>query len=98
MKYWPAQATSVIKGNFTSGDYYYTNSIHIAADADVDYIERIEKQSRFHPLIEAGAIVHVWLGEHEPDPGAIMSFVKKAFRQTLRAGKIYWDQRWAHPH
>lgn len=82
MKYWPAQATSVIKGNFTSGDYYYTNSIHIAADADVDYIERIEKQSRFHPLIEAGAIVHVWLGEHEPDPGAIMSFVKKAFRQT----------------
>jgi len=82
MKYWPGQTTSVIKGNFASGDYYYTNSVHIAADANVDYIERIEKQSRFHPLIDAGAIVHVWLGEHEPDPSAIMSFVKKTFRQT----------------
>lgn len=82
MKYWPTQTHSVIKGNFVSGDYYYTNSVHIAVEADVDYIKRVEKQSRFHPLIEAGAIVHVWLGEHEPDPGAIMSFVKKTFQQT----------------
>ena len=44
-------------------------------DAPIDYIERVEKQSRFHPLIEAGAIVHVWLGESEPDPKAIESFV-----------------------
>ena len=73
---------SRLPGDPTSGNYYYTNSIHIAVDADVDYVERVEKQSRFHPLIDAGAIVHVWLGEHEPDPAAIRSFVEKTFRST----------------
>ncbi len=82
MKYWPAQAAEVVKGDLASGNYYYTNSVHIAVDADVDYIERVEKQSRFHPLIEAGAIVHVWLGEHEPEPSSIRSFVEKTFRNT----------------
>ena len=82
MKYWPAQTAAVVKGDLAGGNYYYTNSVHIAVDADVDYIERIEKQSRFHPLIEAGAIVHVWLGESEPDPASIKSFVEKTFRNT----------------
>lgn len=82
MKYWPAQAASVVKGELHSGNYYYTNSVHIATDAEIDYIERVEKQSRFHPLIEAGAIVHVWLGEHEPEPASIRSFVEKTFKNT----------------
>ncbi len=82
MKYWPEQAAAVVKGDLASSNYYYTNSVHIAVDAEIDYIERVEKQSRFHPLIEAGAIVHVWLGEHEPDPRSIKSFVERAFRNT----------------
>lgn len=82
MKYWPAKTADVVKGSLTDGNYYYTNSIHLAVDADVDYIERVEKQSRFHPLIEAGAIVHVWLGESEPDAAAIRTFVEKTFRNT----------------
>ncbi len=82
MKYWPEQTASVVKGDPSGQYFYYTNSIHLAVDADVDYIERVEKQSRFHPLIEAGAIVHVWLGEHEPDPGSLKSFVDKTFRNT----------------
>jgi ribonucleoside-triphosphate reductase len=82
MKYWPQMAAQVVKGDVTTGNYYYTNSIHLAADAPTDYITRVEDQSRFHPLIEAGAIVHVWLGESEPDPRAIESFVIKTFRNT----------------
>jgi ribonucleoside-triphosphate reductase (formate) len=82
MKYWPLQAAAVVKGNVDTADYYYTNSVHLAVDAPIDYVERVEKQSRFHPLIEAGAIVHVWLGESEPDPKAIESFVVKTFRNT----------------
>lgn len=82
MKYWPQQTAAVVKGDLTGSNYYYTNSVHIAVDADVDYIERVEKQSRFHPLIEAGAIVHVWLGESEPDPQAIRAFVVKTFTNT----------------
>ncbi|MDF1542448.1 MAG: anaerobic ribonucleoside-triphosphate reductase [Anaerosomatales bacterium] len=82
MKYWPTQTASVLKGDVAGDTYYYTNSVHLSVEADVDYIERVEKQSRFHPLIEAGAIVHVWLGENEPDPGAIASFVERTFRNT----------------
>jgi len=82
MKYWPQLASEVVKGDITTGNYYYTNSVHLAADAPVDYITRVQDQSRFHPLIEAGAIVHVWLGENEPDPKAIESFVVKTFRNT----------------
>jgi ribonucleoside-triphosphate reductase len=82
LKYWPVQAAQVIKGDPSSGHCYYTNSVHLAVDAPIDYVERVEKQSRFHPLIEAGAIVHVWLGESEPDPQAIKSFVVKTFHNT----------------
>ncbi|MCL5291193.1 MAG: anaerobic ribonucleoside-triphosphate reductase, partial [Actinobacteria bacterium] len=66
MKYFPEETKRVIKGSIETNEYYYTNSVHVGVDADVDYIDRVEKQSLFHPLIEAGAIVHVWLGENEP--------------------------------
>jgi len=82
MKYYPAQASKVLKGNIKTGEYYYTNSVHLNVEADIDYIERVQKQSLFHPLIEAGAICHIWLGEHEPDPESIKNFVIKAFRNT----------------
>jgi ribonucleoside-triphosphate reductase len=87
MKYFPEIASKVIKGSLDENSYYYTNSIHLAADAPVDYIDRVIKQSKFHPLIEAGAIIHIWLGEHEPDPASIKSFVIKTFNET-RAEQI----------
>jgi anaerobic ribonucleoside-triphosphate reductase len=82
MKYYPAQAVEVLKGDLDSDEFYYTNSVHLNVEADIDYIERVQKQSLFHPLIEAGAICHVWLGEHEPDPESIRSFVIKTFQNT----------------
>jgi ribonucleoside-triphosphate reductase len=87
MKYFPAQAVQVLKGDLAKEEYYYTNSVHLSVAEDIDYIERVQKQSLFHPLIEAGAICHIWLGEHEPDPGSIKNFVIKTFRKT-RAAQI----------
>lgn len=85
MRYFPKQTRQVIKGAPDSDEYYYTNSIHLNVDADIDYIERVEKQSKFHPLIDAGAICHIWLGENEPDAGAIKNFVVKTFKNTQAA-------------
>jgi ribonucleoside-triphosphate reductase len=82
MKYYPAFAKKVLKGDFGQDRFYYTNSVHLPASAPVDYIERVQKQSLFHPLIEAGAIIHIWLGESEPDPEAIKKFVIKTFQHT----------------
>jgi anaerobic ribonucleoside-triphosphate reductase len=81
-KYYPSQAAKVLKGDAESDEFYYTNSVHLNVEADIDYIERVHKQSLFHPLIEAGAICHIWLGENEPDPESIKNFVIKTFRNT----------------
>lgn len=85
LKYYPAQAGAVVKGQLEGDQYYYTNSIHLATDAPIDYIERVQKQSMFHPLIKAGAIIHVWLGEHQPPAASIRRFVEKIFRETNAA-------------
>lgn len=82
LKHYPEQASRVIKGFSDKEMIYYTNSIHLAADAPVDYIDRVVKQSKFHPLIEAGAIIHIWLGEHQPDHKAIKEFVIKTYNFT----------------
>lgn len=82
LKYYSEQTKSVVKGVVDRGDFYYTNSVHIAADAPIDYIERIKKQSLFHPLIDAGAICHIWMGEHEPAPESLANFVIKTYKNT----------------
>ncbi len=81
-KYYPTQAPGVLKGGLGSEEFYYTNSVHLNVEADIDYIERVQKQSLFHPLIEAGAICHIWLGESQPEPDSIKNFVLKTFRNT----------------
>ncbi|MBI5574714.1 MAG: anaerobic ribonucleoside-triphosphate reductase [Elusimicrobia bacterium] len=76
------QAKEVIKGNINRDEYYYTNSIHFAANAPVGLIDRIIKQSMFHSLIESGAIIHAFIGEEKPQPSSISNLVEKTFRNT----------------
>lgn len=85
IKYFPEQTAGVLKGNQDNGEFYYTNSVHLNVEENIDYIERVQKQSLFHPLIDAGAICHIWLGEHEPDSQSIKNFVIKTFRNTRSA-------------
>ncbi len=72
----------VIKGDINGGEYYYTNSIHFRADSPISLVERIEKQSRFHSLIESGAIIHAFIGEQEPPKESIVNLVSKTFHNT----------------
>ncbi len=62
--------------------YYYTNSVHFAYDADMDWIDRVINQSKFHPLIKAGCMLHIWLGEVEPSPESIGKFLEKTYNIT----------------
>lgn len=80
------ESKSLIKGNIDSGNQiYYTNSIHLAADAPVGILDRIVKQAKFHTLIESGAITHVFLGEQRPDPAGIFNLIEKTWRNTQTA-------------
>lgn len=72
----------VIKGDPEIDECYYTNSIHFAASAQIDLITRIIKQSKFHPLIKSGAIIHAFIGEHRPSPESIYNLVKKVWEHT----------------
>ncbi len=81
------EAKNYIRG-IKGGDYssaYYTNSVHLAYDSNVDIFERIEKQSMFAPMIQAGSIIHVWLGESNPDAKAIYALIKNAYNNTKAA-------------
>jgi len=72
----------VIKGNSNGEESYYTNSIHFAASAPIDLITRIIKQSKFHPLIKSGAIIHAFVGESRPSPESIYNLIKKVWEHT----------------
>ena len=63
MKYYPLQSATVIRGNKSNGEVYYTNSTYLNVAAPIIAIERVKEEGLFHPLIDAGSLTHVWLGE-----------------------------------
>lgn len=82
------EAMATVKGSQETPDgdaVYYTNSVHLAADAPVCLVERIEKQGMFHALIESGAITHAFVGEERPSPEAIASLMREVFFRTQSA-------------
>jgi ribonucleoside-triphosphate reductase len=74
------ESAGIIKG--TKEDPYYTNSIHFSPDAEVGLIDRIVGQSKFHEMIESGAIIHAYIGEKRPNKDAINYLVKKTLFDT----------------
>lgn len=82
LEQFPKQAAEVVHGDKKKGLIYYANSTHLEYSALVDPLERIEKEGRFHPLIEGGNITHIWLGEHQPSAKSLANLVKKTFFET----------------
>jgi ribonucleoside-triphosphate reductase len=85
LRAYPDIARKYIKGNFEKGEIYYTNSTHLNYKLVQDPIEKVIREGELHPMIKAGAITHVWLGEHKPDPKALASFVIKTFKHSNNA-------------
>jgi ribonucleoside-triphosphate reductase len=84
-KYYPLQTATVVRGNKSKGEVYYTNSTYLNVGAPMSAIERVKAEGMFHPLIDAGSLTHVWLGEHKPPAESIAAFVKKTFENTQNA-------------
>ncbi|MCD5397334.1 anaerobic ribonucleoside-triphosphate reductase [candidate division NPL-UPA2 bacterium] len=79
------EAASVVKGDIDNDENYYTNSIHFRADASLSLVDRIVGQSRFHSLIESGAILHAFIGEQKPSPESILNLIRKTWENTQAA-------------
>jgi ribonucleoside-triphosphate reductase len=82
-EHFPEQAGQVLKGNPGTAEIYYTNSTYFNVSHQMSPIDRVRQEGIFHPLIDAGALTHIWLGEARPNAESIANFVIKTFRTTL---------------
>jgi anaerobic ribonucleoside-triphosphate reductase len=82
--YYRPEALTCYKGD-SEDVAYYTNSIHLAAEAPVSLVERIRKQGVFHSLIESGAMIHAFVGEEKPSAEAIGELIRQSFLRTQAA-------------
>ncbi|MBT3375064.1 MAG: hypothetical protein HN742_00650 [Lentisphaerae bacterium] len=82
--YFRPQAEGIVKGD-CEDVAYYTNSVHLTADAPCSLVERIETQAMFHAMIESGAITHAFVGEEQPSPQAIATLMREVFFRTQSA-------------
>jgi ribonucleoside-triphosphate reductase len=83
MKHYSPMAGHMVRGDISRGEVYYTNSTQLHVGCDVNPAERVEREGLFHPLIEAGAITHLWLGEQRPSAASLANLVKKIFTNTM---------------
>jgi len=85
LEHYEKETKNVVRGNLASGEVYYTNSTYFDVSRSMNPVDRVEKEGIFHPLIDAGALTHVWLGESRPHPDSIANFVIKTFKSTQNA-------------
>ena len=79
------ESREVMRGDVAKDEYYYTNSVHLRADAPIDLLTRIRLQAKFHTMIESGAIIHAFVGEHLPPAASVVALVEKTFYKTRAA-------------
>ena len=82
LRYHSPASGHAVKGDISKGTVYYTNSTYIPVSAPIGPISRVRTEGLFHPMIEAGSLTHIWLGEAEPSAESVASFVEKVFRNT----------------
>ena len=82
LRYFSPASGHAVKGDVTKGTVYYTNSTYIPVSAPMGPIGRVRTEGLFHPMIEAGSLTHIWLGEAKPSPESVASFVVKIFQNT----------------
>jgi len=82
LKFHSPKSGHIVKGDLSKGEVYYTNSTYLNNSAVLNPIERVRQEGLFHPLIEAGALTHIWLGEARPSKSSLANFVIKTFQLT----------------
>ncbi|MDI6708874.1 MAG: anaerobic ribonucleoside-triphosphate reductase [Candidatus Thermoplasmatota archaeon] len=83
--YYPVQASAVVKGDKSTGEIYYTNSTYLNVGVPINPIDRVKFEGLFHPMIEAGALTHIWIADSLPSAESIANFVEKVFKHTANA-------------
>ena len=82
-------AMKVIKGSHERDEIYYTNSAHLRPDALVSGLDRIILQAKMNPMIEAGAITHLFTGEKKNNANAVYDIVKTTYENTQSSQIVF---------
>jgi hypothetical protein len=85
----PDKAKPIMKGSLEADQPYYSNSSHLTADAPVSGLDRVILQSRLNPMIEAGAITHIFSGEKENKTNAVLDLVMAGFYETQSSQIVF---------
>ena len=85
LEQYPQETERVVKGYLKDRSVYYTNSTYLNVGHPINPIDRVKLEGKFHDMIEAGALTHIWLADSKPSPESIANFVTKTFRQTRNA-------------
>jgi len=85
----PDEAKKVLKGSLEDDEIYYTNSSHLRADAPLSGIDRAVLQGMTNPMIEAGAITHIFSGERANKSAAVYDFVKGIYEKTQSSQLVF---------
>jgi ribonucleoside-triphosphate reductase len=73
---------AIYQGDPSNNSAYYTNSFHVRPNLDIPLFKRMSIEGAFHPLTDGGAMSHVWLGEANPNPEAVMELTKNLATKT----------------
>jgi ribonucleoside-triphosphate reductase len=82
LKYHSPVAGRFVRGDIAEGAIYYTNSTHLAANADVSAFERVSEEGKWHPFLEGEVITHLQLGSARPEARVLCRFVRDVFDKT----------------
>jgi len=93
-----ANAEKLVKGNVGQAKVlladrkkdvpiYYSNGTHLDVGAKVGLFDRMNIEQKFFPLLNGGNMLHVWLGDANPDPEALYKMTK---RITMKSNIGYY--------
>ncbi len=93
-----ANAEKLVKGNVGQAKVlltdrkkdvpvYYSNGTHLDVGAKVGLFDRMNIEQKFFPLLNGGNMMHIWLGDANPDPEALYKLTK---RITMKSNIGYY--------
>ncbi len=82
LKHFSPRAGHFVRGDISEGQVYYTNSTLLDVSSSTDPFDKVAHEGTFHPLIDGGAVTHIWLGEAHPPKESLARFVKQVFKDT----------------
>ncbi|MBT8171916.1 anaerobic ribonucleoside-triphosphate reductase [Candidatus Bathyarchaeota archaeon] len=56
---------------------YYSNGTHVDVGAKIGLFDRMNIEQKFFPLLNGGNMLHMWLGDANPDPEALYKLTKR---------------------